>query len=487
LGFSRTTAAVAFGSLSCLTAWACCLNTVAENFAEDGGAIDGGPEVARDGGPPFDAGLPPDSGMEPDAGQLPDSGWVPDAGQVPDSGWVPDAGQQIDAGPTTCSIEGGTYASRASNPNDARQCCNPTAAPNAWTSWLIAGAPQLVGTDPDGLVAADLDGDGRPDLAVADFSDSVVNILLQGANGTLVRQPDLAAGTGVDSVVVRQTQAFRPPDVIATNSEGSTISLFVNQGGGTFAPQIAITTGMGPIQCAVGSWRGGPTPDLACINLLDNDLVLLAGLPDGGLGSPETFGPLVFQPWEMTAADFRNKGVLDLAITFDLDNGEFSFLPADGVGGFGAATTYYGEHTPYSVAAADCDGDGILDLLVTHYNDNNIGFRKGNGDGTFGDAVLFPVGNGPEGITTADLNGDGWPDAIVASVNSGTLDVLWNQGPQGGWEPNGIGGFSAPASFQVGNRGGPGRVVAADFNQDGAWDLATTHDGAVQILLNGCP
>jgi hypothetical protein len=105
-----------------------------------------------------------------------------------------------------------------------------------------------------------------------------------------------------------------------------------------------------------------------------------------------------------------------------LGNGDGTFKPAAHYlsGGFGAA----------SVAVADVDGDGKLDLVVVNCSATSgsctggggtVGVLPGNGDGTFQTAVTYsPGGNTPFGVAVADLNGDSKPDIVAANCVSNT-------------------------------------------------------------------
>ena len=70
---------------------------------------------------------------------------------------------------------------------------------------------------------------------------------------------------------------------------------------------------------------------------------------------------------------------------------------------------------PFSVATADFNGDGKLDMAVTNGGSNKISILLGNGDGTFQAAVNYPAGTNPTSVTVGDFNGDGKLDLAVAN------------------------------------------------------------------------
>ena len=101
----------------------------------------------------------------------------------------------------------------------------------------------------------------------------------------------------------------------------------------------------------------------------------------------------------------------------------------------------------------------------------------GNGDGTFKAAINYAVGAGPAGEAIADFNGDGNPDVAVANVGDGTLSVLRGKGD---------GTFQTARNLKGPRTIGPISVAAADFNHDGAPDIAValTYGNSVAVLIN---
>src|SRR6202022_4300079 len=85
-------------------------------------------------------------------------------------------------------------------------------------------------------------------------------------------------------------------------------------------------------------------------------------------------------------------------------------------------------NTPVSVAVAEFNGDGWLDLALANWGTNDISVLMGNGDGTFQIARTFAVGSLPFSIAVGDFNGDGFPDLAVANSGSNSASVLLNNG-----------------------------------------------------------
>jgi len=124
-----------------------------------------------------------------------------------------------------------------------------------------------------------------------------------------------------------------------------------------------------------------------------------------------------------------------------------------------------------AVTVADMNGDSLDDLIVDHWYTIEIFLRTGNK--TFAPPVEYPSrGNA---LVTADFNGDGAIDIATADGSDKTISIYPNNGD----------GTLAPA-VQYASASSTGAIVAADFNGDGKTDIAVAHDKAadVGVFLN---
>jgi len=159
-------------------------------------------------------------------------------------------------------------------------------------------------------------------------------------------------------------------------------------------------------------------------------------------------------------------------------------LLGNGDGTFQPAVSYNTGPNPTSVAVADFNADGKLDLVVAtngNISNNTVSILLGNGDGTFQAHVDYQTGSSnPSSVAVGDFNGDGKLDLVVADLFSTDVRLLLG---------NGDGTFGTAASYAAG--AGPSSVAVGDFNDDGRLDIAVADAGGcgggagVSVLLSG--
>jgi hypothetical protein len=136
--------------------------------------------------------------------------------------------------------------------------------------------------------------------------------------------------------------------------------------------------------------------------------------------------PAPENPGAMVSGDFDRDGHPDLAVanysgtvSIFLNHGDGTFRPGQDYSTGGQPRNVY---PVLSIATADLNRDGILDLVVANSAPNNTVFvLLGNGDGTFQTSVGFGTGAGPGSVAISDLNGDGRLDLAVTNSTDNTV------------------------------------------------------------------
>ena len=238
-------------------------------------------------------------------------------------------------------------------------------------------------------------------------------------------------------------------DIAVANSESETVSIFFGSGDGKFTPGPTIVLH----DCEVGyvaaaKFSGAAQPDILAICPLAGFFVI-PNTGKGAFGNPigtllpqgAWVGNLLLGSIHPALADFNGDGSLDIALPgFDSDNfqGYWFFMQGLGNGSFkGARQIPFVGVVPISIAEGDFNGDGKIDLVTATYTLSgtmSLEFAAGHGDGTFDEPVYTPLPvTGGSIVMAADVNGDGNLDVVIAgsAIFPNLLNIATYQDFQG--------------------------------------------------------
>jgi hypothetical protein len=323
------------------------------------------------------------------------------------------------------------------------------------------------GAGSSAIVAADFDGDGNMDLAVANQTAGTVSVLLGNGNATFQTHVDYAVGSAPIALVVSDVNGDGYLDLLCVNSGSNSISVLLGNGNGTFQLAKTYGTGNSPQWLAAADLNGDGSLDLVTANSTGNSVSVLLGKGDGSFPT-HTETSIPGGPSSVAIGDFNHDGYLDLAVSSTNAN-SVSLLMGDGKGNFTSGTALTGiKAAPHSVAVGDFDGDGNLDLAIANEGSNGTLIAFGKGDGTFVLPLsVYSTGATPSMELAGDLNGDGRLDLITNNLSSQStfsyLLYLENRN------------FQFHINYATGST--PLGLTVGDFNNDGKLDIAVAASG----------
>jgi hypothetical protein len=303
-------------------------------------------------------------------------------------------------------------------------------------------------------------GTGPEDLVVVDAgAGNNISVLLGNGDGTF-QSPITAASfptSSISAVAIGDLNGDGKPDLAVAAWGGSgvtsgnlnTVAILLGNGDGSFQSPKFYQSANNPFAIAVGDFNKDGKLDVVLMN--PEGLYLSLGNGDGTflpgyliLAEPSTLvstnppGPILNGPVSFTVGDFNGDGNLDIAA--DIDGTRVDVLLGTGTGSFAGPTTYLinSKQTGFgggSIVTDRLTNSGKLDLVVATGYGGTLALLYGNGDGTFQTPIIYPLPEyDDQAVVTADINSDGKPD-IVTGTSEGSLEgdvnyltVLLNQG-----------------------------------------------------------
>lgn len=342
--------------------------------------------------------------------------------------------------------------------------------------WGLEFVPQRlpVAGNEKALASADVDEDGHIDLIVIQSHQNEAVVYLGKGDGEFRQTGRFPAGQAPTHFSVTDIDIDGRVDLVIANHETSYLTLLLGDGKGAFslAPNSPLNIDVNPHPhvAHVYDINGDAIGDLIVDSRTDHGLIVLEGIGDGRFKEPGKLIDMGGDPYlGVAVGDINGDNLPDLispnedsigvALNTSLD--DISFHLAEPVD----------VESPFALALADIDADGILDLVVaSDGRESYVHILKGDGRGRFKNLDLpMPVARGAKSIAVGDINGDGAADALVTSWSSGEIIIIGGPNP------------SVPVRVTLEDIENPWGAIVADLNGDGFGDL-TIADGVRPVV-----
>jgi hypothetical protein len=370
------------------------------------------------------------------------------------------------------------------------------------------------GNGPGQVATADLNHDGKLDLVVSNIVSNTVSSLLGNGDGTFQSPRQFADGASQGAsnissilngrgIVTADFDGDGNPDVAVTNPASADVSVLLGRGDGTFQPQRRFDATSRPWSLDAGDLNGDGIADLAVIDDPVAGHLSIAILLSRGDG---TFRhEAIIQTPDAGGTDFSNIKIADINDDRNEDilyngaaDGMTHILLGQGNGEFTTGSSFVGGGP--GLAIADLNGDGKPDVINADYLNNIVSYALGNGDGTFiasADGESFFGGESPldvavEDIASVEADGNivlGTPDGIpdIISEGSGVPQATFHGPPAimvsvGQLDPD-THALSYTDAEQIASGDEPISLTTGDVNGDHVPDILVTDAPGVRAIF----
>lgn len=308
------------------------------------------------------------------------------------------------------------------------------------------------------MAIADFNGDDHPDVLIV-HPTRALSVFLSNGTGPFAAPVLTPITQNTGNPGIGDLNRDGRLDVVVTDAPSRTAGVLLGNGDGSFTLGSTLTTGLLPGPAAVGDFNGDTFADIAIApsdsRFATNPLLVYLGDGTGNFVSAIT-SALDIEARKLAVADLNRDGKSDLLISGRPN----SVAIGNGDGTFALTSNF----TVGDIGIGDFNHDDIPDVAIAAGSTHDwfIEVRMGNGDGTLGSATRYVAGYNADSLAVADVDSDGNLDLLAAGTLGSTVTVL---------RGNANGTFRTPEYFLSGPSAW--KIVAGDFDRDNKIDFVT--------------
>ena len=353
------------------------------------------------------------------------------------------------------------------------------------------------GSNPTDIAVADLDGNGKPDLVVPNYSSGTISIyrnvssMVTLSSSSFATKVDISTGTNPSSLALGDLDGDGKLDIVVTVESGRTVVVHRNTctvGGISFSGSIGVSVTATANDVAVYDIDGDGKLDIIFPDLYNNKIKVLRNTSQG---TTITFASSIdvvtgSGPYGIAVADVDGDGKGDLLVANSGPNTGTTMSAIRNISTMGnIAFSLKSDFTvglnPQHIAAGDFDADGKLDVAVTSWNDQKVSLLRNTstaGNISYAAKIDCATGGGAFPIKLGDIDGGGKVDILVANSQGNSFSVFRNTSSQANIT------FSAKQDFSTGTQ--PSSFAVADLDGDGRPEVLTSNylDNTLSVFKN---
>ena len=361
-------------------------------------------------------------------------------------------------------------------------------------------------TDPGAAAAiADVNRDGWVDLIMTNPNGSV-DVALGRGDGTFQAPLHFPLSAAASAVMAADVNGDGIPDIVTVSSSSATsgvLTVAIGDGSGGFTTQPTAIAG-GPVSVVAADFNGDHHLDVAVAHSPGNSISVLAGNGNGTFGPPTTI-PLGATPVQMLTDDINGDGNADLIVMFATGTPAFAVLYGKGDGSFQSPVTFNDAGTPIAIATADENQDGRRDVVLATSAPSfdvfygaaaalsvNQGAGQSAAIGTaFAQTLTVNAPSGTTVVFSSPASGPGgtFSGTATATVVADTLGVAAAPAFAAGNIAGDYNvtvsapGFAVSTSIPLTNTSGPPALISSVFSNVSTATVNTAYSPALQFLV----